>query len=526
MQRTIIIGTRGSKLALWQANHIKDELEAVGVHSEIRIIKTQGDNFVNLTFSKLLGKGFFTKELEEELLAGTIDLAVHSHKDLPTEQPPGLVISAVSEREEPCEVLLIHPEAVDISRQFSLRDRAIVGSSSARRRSQLLSYRPDLELADIRGNVPSRVQKLRDREFDAILLAKAGLKRLGIDLSGLHVEELDPQVIVPAASQGVLALQIREADTDLAATLQKIHHPEVQDTIRIEREILHLFEGGCRMPIGAYCVKENDEYLVWVSRAANDDEYPVRYHTRAYDTTGLARRIVDKYLKKDKAIKSVFITRDLSEDSYFYRSLTRQGIEVTGSSMIRTFPIITTFSSSILKRVDWIFFASRNAIDYFFKLNPLIPKKTKIAVMGRGSASQLREHGRQPDFVGTASDTPGVAQQFSQVAAGQTVLFPAAKDSLRGIQRRLGSDIKIIDLPIYETAAKENADASGADVLVFTSPSNVEAYLGPYLIDAHQKVIAIGKSTGQKLEEYGITDYLMPYAPDEVGLAEKVFELT
>src|SRR5690606_22802616 len=278
MQRTIIIGTRGSKLALWQANHIKDELEAVGVHSEIRIIKTQGDNFVNLTFSKLLGKGFFTKELQEELLAGTIDLAVHSHKDLPTEQPPGLVISAVSEREEPCEDLLIHPEAVDVSRQFSLRDRAIVGSSSARRRSQLLSYRPDLELADIRGNVPSRVQKLRDREFDAILLAKAGLKRLGIDLSGLHVEELDPQVIVPAAAQGVLALQIREEDTDLAATLQKIHHPEVQDTIRIEREILHLFEGGCRMPIGAYCVKENDEYLVWVSRAANDDEYPVRYH--------------------------------------------------------------------------------------------------------------------------------------------------------------------------------------------------------------------------------------------------------
>lgn len=525
MQRTIIIGTRGSKLALWQANHVKDELAAIGVQSEIRIIKTQGDSFINLTFSKLVGKGFFTKELEDELLAGSIDLAVHSHKDLPTEQPPGLTIAAVSAREEPFEVLLIHPDSVDITRQFSLRERAIVGSSSARRRSQLLAYRPDLELNEIRGNVPTRVQKVRDGEYDAILLAKAGLKRLEIDLSGLHVEELAPQQIVPAAAQGVLALQIREEDLDLAETLKKIHHPEVKDTIRLEREILHLFDGGCRMPIGAYCTKENGEYLVWVSRAGNDDDYPVRYHTRTFDISGLAQKIVDKYLKKEKAVKTIFITRDISEESYFYRALSKQGLEITGRSMIRTFPIITTFSSSILKRVDWIFFSSRNAVDYFFKLNPLIPKKTKIAVMGRGSESELRANGREPDFVGSSADTARVARQFSKQAVGETVLFPAAKDSLRAIQRGLDNNIRIIDLPIYETAANEEANASGADVLIFTSPSNVEAYLGPYLIDAHQKVIAIGKSTGQKLEEFGITSYLMPYSPDEVGLAEIVFEL-
>src|SRR3546814_394303 len=178
MQRKIIIGTRGSALALWQANHVKDLLTAAGADTEIRVIKTQGDSFINIAFSKLVGKGFFTKELEEELLAGSIDLAVHSHKDLPTEQPPGLIIAAVSEREEPFEVLLIHPDAVDITREFSLRERAIVGSSSARRRSQLLAYRPDLEMSDIRGNVPTGIQKLRDGEYDAIMLAKDGLKRL------------------------------------------------------------------------------------------------------------------------------------------------------------------------------------------------------------------------------------------------------------------------------------------------------------------------------------------------------------
>src|SRR3546814_4914259 len=192
--------------------------------------------------------------------------------------------------------------------------------------------------------------------------------------------------------------------------------------------------------------------------------------------------------------------------------------------MIRTFPIIKKFSSSILKRVDWIFFSSRNAIDYFFKLNPLIPKKTQIAVMGRGSERELRENGREPQLVGHSADTARVAMEFSREADGKTVLFPAAKDSLRAIRRGLVSDIKFIDLPIYETVPNEDANASGADVLIFTSPSNVEAYLGPYLIDANQKVIAIGKSTGKKLEEYGITNYLVPFSPDEVGLAEIVLD--
>lgn len=525
MQRTIIIGSRGSELALWQARHVQKKLETIGVESEIRVIKTQGDNFINVAFSKLLGKGFFTKELEEELLSGSIDLAVHSHKDLPTEQPPGLVIAAVSEREDPVDVLLIHPDGVDITRQFSLRERAIVGSSSARRRSQLLAYRPDIELADIRGNVPSRIRKLREGEYDAILLAKAGLKRLGVDTGELHVEELTPQEIVPAPAQGVLALQIRKEDTNLTEILQKINNPGVKELVKVERRVLHLFEGGCRMPIGVYCTKEKGEYLVWVSRAEEGDDCPVRYHVRSFDPEGLAEKIVSKYLKKEKAIKSVFITRDISEDSYFCRSLSKLGLKTEGRSMIRTFPIITTFSSSILKRVDWIFFNSKNAVDYFFKLKPLIPKKTKIAVMGRGSEKELRENGRDPDFVGTTSDTAGVATEFNQLAAGKTVLFPAAKDSLRAIQRGLTGDVKIIELPIYETAADEGADASGADVLIFTSPSNVEAYLGPYLIDASQKVIAIGKSTGQKLEEFGITNYLVPYSPDEVGLAEVVFEL-
>src|ERR1035437_1097114 len=245
--RKIIIGSRGSDLALWQAHFVLGELKKLKIDAELKIIKTQGDKIQNLSFDKLEGKGFFTKEIEEALLSGEIDLAVHSHKDLPTESPQGLVIAAVSYREDPSELILINPEAVDPHKKYSLKAHARVGTSSARRKSQLLAFRDDLTLHDLRGNVPTRIQKLRDKQYDAIMLAAAGVDRLGLDLSGLHLEKLPPTEFIPAPAQGVLALQIRANDKKLADLLQKLNHPEVAETIAIERKILNLFDGGCRL---------------------------------------------------------------------------------------------------------------------------------------------------------------------------------------------------------------------------------------------------------------------------------------
>ena len=198
VDRKLIIGTRGSDLALWQAHFVQDSLAALGITAELRIIKTQGDRILHLSLDKLEGKGFFTKELEEELLAGTIDLAIHSHKDLPTENPPGLMIAAVSEREDASELLLILKDCVDVHQKLSVKYGGIVGTSSNRRKAQLLAYRPDLDIIDLRGNVPTRVNKLREENYDAIMLAKAGVHRLGLDLSDFHVEELNPAELVPA----------------------------------------------------------------------------------------------------------------------------------------------------------------------------------------------------------------------------------------------------------------------------------------------------------------------------------------
>ena len=524
MDRKVIIGTRGSELALWQANFVKDRLAEIGVAAELKIIKTQGDRIINLSFDKLEGKGFFTKELEEELQLGKIDLAVHSHKDLPTEHPPGLIIAAVSEREDPSELLLILKDCVDVHHKLSVKYGGIVGTSSNRRKAQLLAHRPDLEIQDLRGNVPTRIGKLRDEAYDAIMIAKAGVHRLGIDLSEFHVEELGPTEFIPAPAQGALAIQIRENDRELFDVLQALHHPEVAAELAVERKVLKSFGGGCHLPLGCYCRKHDDVYQVFTAKADEGDEFPDRLFLEVKNTDGIENTVLPYFAKDRKFPKKVFISRDISEHSYFRRALEIHDIEIEGRSLIRTVPVITKFDSYILKSVDWLFFTSKNAVEYFFNLKPEFRKKVQFGVMGAGSEEILRRQGYFADYVGESGDTAEVAAEFSKLANGSTILFPGSESAMRSIQKGLSAETKIIDLPVYETVLVEEAVASSADVLVFTSPSNVEAYFENNLLEPNQKVVAIGKSTGKKLEEADIK-FVLPYSPDEVGLAEAVFGL-
>jgi len=522
LDRKLIIGTRGSDLALWQANFVKDSLAALGIDVELKIIKTQGDRILHLSFDKLEGKGFFTKELEEELLAGTIDLAVHSHKDLPTENPPGLIIAAVSEREDPAELLLILKDCVDVHQKFSVKYGGIVGTSSNRRKAQLLAYRPDLEIQDLRGNVPTRVGKLRDENYDAIMIAKAGVTRLGLDLSEFYVEELTPTELVPAPAQGVLAIQIRESDAQLFDALQPLNHPDVAEELSVERTVLQLFGGGCHLPLGCYCRKDDGVYQVFTSKADEGDEFPDRLFLEAPSTDGLAQKVLTFFSADRKFPLKVFISRELSEKSYFRKALEKNDIEVEARSLIRTVAVITKLDNYILKNADWIFFSSKNAVEYFFQLNPLLPKKVKFGVMGSGSEDMLRRKGYFVDYTGDGVDPADVAAEFAGLANGKIVVFPSAENSMRSIQQALSPETKIIDLTVYETILEDNVQSSGAEIMVFTSPSNVEAYFVDNLLDPDQKIIAIGVSTGKKLDEIGVR-YTLPYSPDEVGLAEAVF---
>lgn len=268
MNQKIRIGTRGSRLALWQANFTKEKLEAIGIEVELVIIKTKGDKIQHLSFDKIEGKGFFTKEIEDALLRGDVDMAVHSMKDMQTESPEGLVITAVSYRENPADWLMIRKERVKEGKIMKLPENAVVGTSSARRKAQLLHFRNDIELKDIRGNVPTRLDKLRQGDFDAIMLAAAGVSRLEMDLSDFEIVKLNPREFVPAPAQGVLAWQTCEDDLTTRRILKKLHHSDVSARTNIERKVLNLMDGGCHMPLGVYCETDQmNNYHVWAAKA-------------------------------------------------------------------------------------------------------------------------------------------------------------------------------------------------------------------------------------------------------------------
>jgi len=285
----ITIGSRGSDLALWQANHVKRQLENLGHEVEIKVIVTQGDAIQHLSFDKLEGKGFFTKEIESALLDKSIDLAVHSHKDLETNPPAGLVIAAVSEREDPSDLLLIAKSKVDTTQPWNLALDASIGTSSARRKSQILRFRNDLKISDLRGNVPTRIQKLRDGNYNAIVLAKAGVDRLQLDLSEFFVEVLNPTEFVPAPAQGVLGLQIREDDTRMAEIMQHLNHTDVAKRIGIERKVLNLLDGGCQLPLGVYCPNEKQ---VFVSHATSSNVAAKGYYYEPENLDTVVAQIV------------------------------------------------------------------------------------------------------------------------------------------------------------------------------------------------------------------------------------------
>lgn len=258
-KKKIIIGSRGSELALWQANHIKKELLRSNktITVEIQIIKTKGDKILDVALSKIGDKGLFTKELENALLQGKIDLAVHSLKDLQTLIPEGLLLAAITKRHPVEDVLIARKKGMTI---LDLPENGIVGTGSLRRRSQLVHLRPDLNVEELRGNVPSRIQKFLSSKWDAIILARAGVERLGLKKYVSSIIPID--LMLPAVGQGALGIEIASDNTDALEIVSALNHTETEIAVLAERAFLKQLEGGCQVPIGAYAqVKSNGLYL-------------------------------------------------------------------------------------------------------------------------------------------------------------------------------------------------------------------------------------------------------------------------
>ena len=251
MIQNLIIGTRGSQLALWQTNWVKARLLELQpkLEVQIQVISTKGDRVLDVSLPKLgeQGKGLFTKELEEAIVDHRVDLAVHSLKDLPTELPSGLEVGAICEREDVRDALVARK---DVKSFAALPEHARVGTSSLRRQSQLRAVRPDLLIGPIRGNVDTRLRKLDEGQFDAIVLAAAGLHRLGHD--GRITEHLDEEVMLPAAGQGALAIEIRANDAATAEIVRQLNHEATSLACQAERAFLKGLGGGCLVPIAAH----------------------------------------------------------------------------------------------------------------------------------------------------------------------------------------------------------------------------------------------------------------------------------
>lgn len=294
MNKVIKVGSRGSALALWQTEHVIGRLQAAhpGVGFEIVIIKTQGDKILDVPLARIGDRGLFVKEIEEALLDGRIDFAVHSLKDLPTEQPQGLMIGAISERVDPRDCL-VSPRYRSLA---EVPDGAVIGTSSLRRKAQLKAVNPTWEFKDVRGNLQTRLGKLDAGDYDALVLATAGLTRLG--MGDRVAEPLDPAICLPAVGQGALAIECRSNDPETLALLATIEDGPTRACVTAERTLLAELEGGCQVPIGAHATLDGESLTLeaMVASLEGDRQLRVTVKGAPADAVALGREAAQELL--------------------------------------------------------------------------------------------------------------------------------------------------------------------------------------------------------------------------------------
>ncbi|MEO6710070.1 MAG: hydroxymethylbilane synthase [Planctomycetota bacterium] len=506
------IGTRGSDLALWQARHVASLLRPEA-ECELVVLKTRGDLIDNVPLQSVAGKAFFTGEIEQALLESRVDLAVHSHKDLPTAMTPGLVIAAVPARASAAERLLVRPAAYDPDAAFlPLREHAQVGTSSPRRIAQLQLLRPDLQARVLRGNVPTRVLRLRDGRYDAIVLAAAGLDRLGLDLSGLRDVELSLEWFVPAPAQGALAIQIREGDAVLAALLErKLNDGDCARAVAAERRLLESAGGGCNLPLGA-AVTGSGPYKAYVFLGAGHPtaQDPSRWASaQAYTADAAARRAFERLSASGMHSGplvgcTVALTGSRSMASELEPRLAQLGASVVVEEVLAfedlDAPELAQRVAS-LREGDALAVTSREAAR---RLAGVAPQRgVAIAAVGEGTASALRAVGLEPTLVGDQGAL--VLAQRLECSEGARVLFPCAEKTSGELERELGArDLLVEPLPLYRTVARRDAQiVHGVHVRILLSPSAVRIASELAAQQGSTVLIALGERTLLACAEVG-----------------------
>ena len=525
----IRIGTRGSDLALWQANHVASRLRDAGCEVEIEVLKTRGDRIDDVPLSKLEGKGFFTVEIENALLEHRVDLAVHSHKDLPFEGPEGLFIAAVPHRASPVERLLIRPEAHDEDGLLlPLKKGANVGTSAPRRSEQLNALRPDLEVSMLRGNVPTRVKRLREGRYDAIVLASAGLDRLELDLDGLVDHPLSPELFVPAPAQGALGIQIREGEDELLEICRRaLDDGKTGPVIHAERTLLKKLGGGCSLPLGVLMEEvdplEASPKARWIGRAFLGRDFPhagqpARWTTTVAATPEEAADELYAALSSESGPTNggplggvrIALAGSGSPDGWLAKRLRMLGASLGVEKVLGSEPLENAELARYLANLrpgDGIAFTSARAVERVGDLGLAAPPEgVTVAAVGPTTAEALRAGGWRCDVTG-----PGGARDLAQACdftAGARVLFPCAEEARGDLEEELGTrGVEVVRLPVYRTVpATDPVLDSNVDYRIYQSPSAVRA-CAPWEREHADLPIArlpLGEATRRAMDEHDV----------------------
>lgn len=547
------IGTRGSALALAQANLVASLLEARQVRSEIVIIRTQGDADQTSPLSVIGGQGVFTSALQDALLRDEIDVAVHAAKDLPTIEHPDLELVAFLSRQDPRDVL-ISTAGPDLG---SLPYGARVGTSSRRRIAQLLAVRPDVTVVDLRGNIDTRIRRATEGDVDAVILAAAGLVRMG--WQDRITSYLPLGAFVPAPGQAALALEIRRGDTGPAARVAELDEPTVSICVRVERAFLRAIGAGCTTPVGAYATREGD-YLRLRAMVASPELIDARggiYDIAAADAEDAAARIARELVglvRRDRRSHArpalngpdrptVLVTRPGRAGQQLGEAVVGAGATAIVEPMLLVEPVRHPAAIEALERAaaghfDWVAFTSANAVDGIMSnLDDGLDLSValggaRVVAIGDMTAAALRTVGVEPALVAVRSDAQGVVQAMTATGvAGATVWLP--QGNLSGDRLAIGlaavggsvvtTQVYRVEPPAVVSPATRAALLQGdIDAVLFASPSAVR-----YLVDvlgpdrstlADVLIVAIGQTTAAEVQRLDLDVAAVAETPSDDGL--------
>jgi hydroxymethylbilane synthase len=562
---TIHIGTRGSKLALYQAYLVKDELQKHYPDTEftIEIIKTKGDKILDVALSKIGDKGLFTKEIEEALFNGEIDMAVHSLKDLPTLFPEGAKLGAVLKRGDIRDALI----STNYRKIADLTTDDVIATSSLRRKAQLLRINKDFKIVEIRGNVNTRIRKMEEGYCTVMVMAAAGLQRLEMDT---YISDLfDPEMMIPACSQGAIAVEIRDNDQKMADILSKINDDQSLIAIDAERAFLRTLEGGCQIPVGSYTRIEGDKFYItgfisnidgtqYLKDSVEGDisqavYLSVKLAKSLYDHGGreILKAIRDENLlnpQSDLPLKerTIISTRALEPGDSLPDILKASGAKLVPLPMIEITQsqpdTIMTEQFRQLESYDWIFFTSKNGVANFFKQlidvkgNTELPNNTKLAVVGYKTALELEYYGYAPELIGDDNTSEELLNQFYKKYSPKNLKILLALGNLadNSISNRLSNENKVQRINVYQTIKPGHADPQVIellkndryDLIVFTSPSTFSNFCSFYEMDQIGKLrmVSIGSTTTRSIQEAGFEPLFTAKKSNAEGIRDAIIE--